>query len=203
MRRRKPDKKIVLGVTGSFGSGKSTVADLFKSSGAQIIDADKIGHALLLPGSHVFSKVFRLFGSGILDKKKQIDRRFLGQLVFKNRALLKKLNSIMHPEIVKAIKRQIKKSRNSLVVLDAPLLLEAGLRSLVTKLVVVTVKRSLQIQRLQKKLPLSRKEINLRIKSQVPIRKKIQSADFIIDNNRNKNELKKKVMLIRRSLWKN
>ncbi|MBU1997964.1 MAG: dephospho-CoA kinase, partial [Candidatus Omnitrophica bacterium] len=85
MRRRKPDKKIVLGVTGSFGSGKSTVADLFKSSGAQIIDADKIGHALLLPGSHVFSKVFRLFGSGILDKKKQIDRRFLGQLVFKNR----------------------------------------------------------------------------------------------------------------------
>ncbi|MBU1997978.1 MAG: dephospho-CoA kinase, partial [Candidatus Omnitrophica bacterium] len=119
------------------------------------------------------------------------------------RALLKKLNSIMHPEIVKAIKRQIKKSRNSLVVLDAPLLLEAGLRSLVTKLVVVTVKRSLQIQRLQKKLPLSRKEINLRIKSQVPIRKKIQSADFIIDNNRNKNELKKKVMLIRRSLWKN
>jgi dephospho-CoA kinase len=196
-------KKIILGVTGSFGSGKSTVAGIFKSFGAKIIDADKLAHKSIGPGNPAYKKIIKAFGKDILRKNKIIERRKLAAIVFNNKKLLKKLNNIIHPEVIRTIKSQIKNSHSKIIVLDVPLLIEAGLRELVDKIIVVKITRIEQIKRIQKKTTLSKTDILKRIKYQIPLRAKARLADFIIDNSGTIGETKKQAVRIRRLLWKN
>ncbi len=203
-------KKLVIGVTGIFGSGKSTVSGIFKSYGSKIIDADKIAHRHLLPGTKSYKRIVRSFGDSIIFKArlpvrkagKEIDRRKLGRVVFSNHKLLKKLNGIIHPEVIKDIKSNIKKSKAGVIVLDAPLLLEAGLKKIVDDLIVVIIDRDELIRRLIKKTSLKRLEILKRIKSQIPQNVKSRFADFIIDNSGTVSETREQVKKIWRSLRK-
>jgi dephospho-CoA kinase len=183
MAKQKLNKKVVVGITGNFGSGKSTVARLLASYEAKIIDADKIAHRCLSRGNKVYRKIVSVFGDTILGKNKEIDRCRLGKVVFGDKKLLKKLNGIVHPEVIRIIKSKINSKKKGVMVLDAPLLLEAGLRSAVDKLIVVTINRDTQIMRLLKKTSLKKADILKRIKSQIPLRAKARLADFIIDNN--------------------
>ena len=196
-------KRIVLGLTGGFGSGKTTVASIFRSLGADIIDTDKIAHSIIKPGKHVYRKIIHIFGKDILKKDKFIDRKKLGGEVFTSRHLLDKLNKITHPVIIKIIKRQLRTSRVKLIILDAPLLLEAGLRGLTDKLVVVKSSREQQIKRAFKKTNLSKRDIIKRIKYQMPLKDKVRIADFVIDNRGSIKKTKRQVEQIRRLLWKN
>jgi len=183
MKRRRPVKKTIIGVTGVFGSGKSTVSRIFRSFGADIIDADRIAHRYLLPGAKAYKAIVNSFGRGVLKARRKIDRRKLARLVFSDRKSLNKLNSIIHPGVITQIKSGIKKAKKGIVVLDAPLLLEAGLKGLVDELVVVVVDRESLIRRLVKKTSLKKEDILKRIRSQIPLRKKKRAADFIIDNS--------------------
>ncbi len=196
-------KKIILGVTGSFGSGKSTVAGIFKSYGALVIDADKIARRVSLPGGGAYKNIVRTFGEGILRKNKRIDRSKLAGIVFNNRALLRKLNEAVHPEVIRNIKKEIKKSGGKIVVLDAPLLIEAGLKGLADKLIVVKIDRQKQISRLFKKMRITKRAIRERIKAQLPLENKVRLADFVIDNNGSLEETRIQVKQIRRLLWRN
>jgi dephospho-CoA kinase len=196
-------KKIILGLTGSFGSGKSTVAAIFKSFGACVIDADKIAHRLISPGSKVYKKIINVFDRGILKANKDVDRRKLGGAVFGNKHLLKKLNSIMHPEIIRVIKQKMKASSEDVIVLDAPLLIEAGLDKIVDKLIVVTITREKQVKRVCKKTGLTRPDILRRIKAQIPLREKVRAADFVIDNSGTFEKTREQAKQIRRLLWRN
>ncbi len=206
LKRKKLNKKVI-GVTGIFGSGKSTVSGMLKAYGLKIIDADKIAHRYLLPGSKTYKKILNYFGKSILKKDKRIDRKKLGKLVFDNRTLLKKLNSIVHPKILADIREGIKKSKEKIVVLDAPLLLESGLRKLVDELIVVIIERDELMRRLAKKNVLKTPEILKRIKSQIPQKVKSRFANFIIDNSGTVKETKiqvKKVMKkIEEGMWRN
>lgn len=202
MRRLPSKRKIILGITGSFGSGKSTVARIFKSFGAQVIDADKIAHGCILFGTKTYKRIIRLFGKDILQKKGIINRRKLAEIVFNNKNLLKKLNNIIHPEVIRIIRSQIKLSKARIVVLDAPLLIEAKLKGLVDKLIVVKINRVKQVKRIQGKTSLSSTDILKRVRSQIPLREKARLADFIIDNNGPIRETRKQVERIRRLLWK-
>lgn len=203
MRRQKLNrKKIVIGVTGSFGSGKSTVARIFGSYGAKVIDADRLAHQCIKYKSPAYKRIVCIFGSKILKEDKSIDRKKLGRLVFSNKALLKKLNLIVHPEVISAIKKRIKSAREGLIFLDIPLLLEAGLKNIVDKVIVVKTERAKQLKRIQKKLSLGKPDILKRIKSQMPLPLKIHLADFVIDNSFTLKETKKQVAEIRRNLWK-
>ena len=184
-----------------MGSGKSTVARMLGSFGAKIIDADKIAHRIIQPGTPVFKKLIRVFGKNIL-KKGKIDRNKLGKLVFNNKGWLRKLNKIMHPRIIKKIKNQIKSSSRKIIVLDAPLLIEAGLKGLVDKLIVVKSIRKKQIKRLLKKTAFTKKNIFKIINTQIPLKNKVRVADFVIDNSKAKKETRKQVRQIRRLLWK-
>jgi dephospho-CoA kinase len=199
-KQRNIPKRTVLGVTGSFGSGKSTVARHFVARGGEIIDADKIARRLLKPGSQVSGKILAAFGRGILGSGGRIDRAKLAGIVFSKRSALKKLNTITHPQIIRQISLAIKKSRAGLIVLDAPLLLEAGLRGSVDTLVVVKVSRAKQIERLKARGFLNKEEILKRIKIQLPLSRKLGSADFVIDNNGSKGETKKQVEKIRQKI---
>jgi len=203
MKRLKRNKKrVILGVTGTFGSGKSTVANMFKSFGAELIDADKIAHRVIRPGSEIYKKIINAFSRSILKKNKTIDRKKIAKVVFKDKKLLQKLNRIIHPEVIKIIENQICASTKDIVVLDAPLLIEAGLKRLVDKLIVVSIHKKKQIERALKKASLSEADILKRIKAQIPLKDKIRLADFVIDNSSTIGKTRKQVVSIRRSVWK-
>lgn len=194
---------MVIGITGSFGTGKTTVAKIFKSFGAKIIDADKIAHSLIKPKTMIYKKIIDTFGKDILKKNKTVDRKNLAKFVFNNKNLLKRFNGIMHPQILKIIKEKIKNYKDKIIVLDAPLLIETGLHKIVDKLVVVKTNRETQIRRIQNKFSLTKDEILKRISSQIPLREKIRLADFVIDNSGTIKNTKKQAEQIRRLLWKN
>lgn len=201
-RQSRKNKNIVIGVTGSFGSGKSTVARLLAKGSAKIIDADKLAHKLSLPGKPVFKKIVRVFGRGVIDGRGKLSRRKLAALVFADKSKVVKLNMMVHPEVIRRIKEEIKKSRRP-VVLDAPLLIEAGMHKAVNKMVVVSINKKEQVRRLIKKYGFSRRHILQRLKFQIPLKRKARLADFIIDNSGSITETRKQVELIRRKLWKN
>jgi dephospho-CoA kinase len=165
-----PRRKLIVGLTGGFGSGKTTVASCIKTLGASVIDADAIAHALLKPGTRMYKKLLAVFGKGILTQGKEIDRKKLASLVFHDTQKLLKLDSIMHPEIVKRIKTSAQASRAAVVVIDAPLLIETGLHQFVDRVIVVTVNEKTQIQRIKDKTGLSKNEILQRIRRQIPLK---------------------------------
>ncbi len=207
MLRQKKNKKLVIGVTGIFGSGKSTVSGMLKSYGLKIIDADKIAHRYLLPGTRTYKKILAYFGKGILKEDNKIDRKKLGKLVFDNQELLRKLNSIVHPKIIDDISEGIRKSKEKIVVLDAPLLLESGLRKIVDDLIVVIINRDELIRRLAKRTALKRREILKRVKFQIPQKTKSRFANFIIDNSgtvsETKRQVKRVMKKIEEGMWRN
>ena len=200
--------RLIVGITGGFGTGKTTAAAFFKALGAKVLDADKIAHEALLkeatghrPQATCYKKIVKIFGKEILRKDKGIDRKKLGLIVFGNKTLLKRLNSIVHPYVIKRIKEGVKEIRRlktkTVVVLDAPLLIEAGLRGLVDKLIVVKAGSRQQIERCRKNYGLSGEEVLARIKSQMPIGEKIRFADFVIDNSKSRERTRGEV----RKIW--
>ncbi|MCX5708550.1 MAG: dephospho-CoA kinase [Candidatus Omnitrophica bacterium] len=202
MKKRKQNKKLIVGLTGSFGTGKSTVAGMLRTSATRVIDADRISHDLIKPHGKVYKNIIRLLGKGIAGKNGVINRRDLGKKVFSSRNYLVKFNKIMHPAIISKIQLRIKKAKEEVVILDAPLLFETGLVRIADKVVVVKASLDNQIRRVQKKSGLSKAEIILRIKSQIPLKEKLRLADFVIDNNGTVANTRKQAVLIRRSWWR-
>jgi len=181
---------ITIGLTGGLGTGKSTVATMFARCGACIIDADKLVHKSLEPGGSCYTKVIRAFGDGIL-KGGAVSRQKLAAIVFRSPLKLKKLTSIIHPMIEKEVRTKIHELKRNqkipMVVIDAPLLIEAGWHQWVDYLIVVKASQAQAIRRVQAQRQLSRAEILRRIKAQMPITQKIRMADIVIDNRKNLN----------------
>jgi len=138
------------------------------------------------------------FGKDILDENGGIKRKELARLTFGNLAALRRLNKIMHPAIISRIKKELKESKQGVTVLDAPLLIEAGLGDIVDKLIVVKADEKIQISRCRQKTGVSEKEIKKRIQAQMPLSEKIALADYVIDNNGCLDETRKQV----KQIWK-
>jgi dephospho-CoA kinase len=201
-KQRQNKNKLILGITGSFGSGKTTVAKMFKSQGAQIIDADKLAHNCLAPKSPYYKRIINTFGKDILNKNNAIDRKKLAAIVFNNKNLLLKLNNIIHPQVIRIIKKKMKYSKSKLIVLDVALLIESGLKKEVDKLIVVKIHRHKQIERIKKRDSLRSKDILKRISYQIPLEQKAGLADFIIDNSGTLKETERQVKDIWKSIYK-
>jgi dephospho-CoA kinase len=193
---------LIVGLTGGIVSGKSTVAKMFKDLDAKIIDADKLGHSVILPHKTAWRKIVKLFGENILKEKLEIDRRKLGQLVFNNQKLLKKLNEITHPEISKIIKSNIQKFINNpnqskkILIIEAALIYEAKIDGLMDRIILVYIDEEEQIKRLMKRDGFSREDALKRIKSQMPIKEKIKKANYVINNNDTLDKTKEQVKII-------
>lgn len=178
---------MIIGVTGVFGSGKTTVANLLARKGYKRINADETGHKLLNK-KDIKNKVVKEFGKGILTKGK-IDRKKLKKIVFHNKNELKKLNKIIHPEIIKEIKKIIKKSKKNIVI-DGALLIEAKALNLIDKLIVVKISKKEQMKRLLKKKKYTGAEVNHILRSQLSQKEKLKYADIVVDNSRHIPQLK-------------
>ena len=190
---------LIVGLTGGIVGGKSTVASMFKDLGAKIIDADKLGHSVILPHKPAWKKIVKLFGKDILKNDLTVDRGKLGKIVFTNQALLKKLNEITHPEITKIIKKEINlakdktRSQEKILIIDAALIYEAKIDRLMDKIIVVYINEDEQVKRLVKRDNLSKEEALQRIKSQMPMKEKVKIADYVIDNSNSLGKTKKQV----------
>lgn len=185
---------IVIGITGGLACGKSEAAKIIHQlANAPIIDADKISHDLIKPKTKHWKKIVTTFGNHILKDDSFINREILAEMVFSSKTELKKLEKILHPAIKSAIKEQIAKftkSGRKLVVIDAPLLIEAGLEHTVDKIIVIYCSKKLQIERFAGKdndKKLLAKKI---IASQMPLKEKIRFADIAIKNDSSKITLK-------------
>lgn len=176
----------VIGLTGGIASGKSTVAAILRKQGIKVVDADQISREVVEVGKPVYKKIIEVFGIGILNDDKSINRGKLGSIIFSDETKRQELNSIVHPAVRKEMIFQIEEARKkklNTVVLDIPLLFESNLTHMVQKTILVYVDEQTQLQRLMARNQYSEEEAIMRIQSQMPLKEKVKLSDYVIDNN--------------------
>jgi dephospho-CoA kinase len=175
-------RPFVIGITGNIGVGKSTAARMLGSLGAHVIDADQVARQTMRAGTPVFGRLAAAFGHGIVRSDGEIDRGKLAAIVFDDPAELERLESIVHPETIRVVRRQIAGSPSALVVVEAIKLIEAGMAADCDSVWVVTSRRGQQIERaFARGMP--RDEAERRLASQSSQSRKIERADVVIDNS--------------------
>ena len=175
------------GLTGGIACGKSTVARYFRELGAYILDADCLGHELIEPGQLAYEQIVERFGKQILESAGGIDRRKLGAKVFADTKALRALNAILHPRIIGRIDELAHahqaRDPHAVIIVDAPLIFEAGIAGNFRKVIVVWCRPEQQLERLMAKASLSRLEAEQRIRAQMPAEEKRRRADYVIDSS--------------------
>lgn len=176
---------LSVGLTGGFASGKTTVAKMLNKKSVKFISADEIVHAILNSPGAGRERILRAFGRDILTAGR-IDRHKLGRVVFREARQRKILEKIIHPQVIKTIKAQVRlqkqRRRYAVLMVEVPLLFEAGLEKTFDLTVAVIATRRQQIQRALQSRSLTRQEIIGRMKAQLPLSQKKQLADILIDN---------------------
>jgi len=178
---------IIAGLTGGIATGKSTVSSILREAGAIIIDADTIARDSVKKDLPAWHEIVRIFGKAVLLPDGEIDRTHLGDIIFKNSSKKETLNKIVHPHVIQKVAERIeaigKESPESIVILDVPLLIEAGMDKGMEDVILVYTPEWIQIERLIERDGISNEDALLRVHSQMPIEKKREFATIIIDNS--------------------
>lgn len=189
----------LIGLTGGAGSGKSTVAAMFRELGAVIVDADEATHAVYAPGTPGFDAVAAAFGDEYL-RGGEIDRQKLGELVFHDEASRRRLNAIVHPlvrEWMAARTAEAAQRGADIVVHDVPLLFENGLQDMYEDVILAFVPERLQVRRLVEGRGMEEERASAIVTSQMPIEKKRDLAQHVIDNSGSREKTREQV----REVW--
>ena len=192
---------LVIGLTGSIGTGKSEVARLLESLGAELINADLVGHEAYAPNTEGWRQVVEAFGRDILQPSGEVDRRKLGAIVFSDPEQMAKLNAIMHPRIAEMVGERIEKLRDQgkeVGVVEAALLFEAKWDYLVDEVWSTDAPVETVIQRLRDRNGLEEEEVRKRIDSQMDREERLARSDLVVDNSGDVAALEQTVS----SLWK-
>lgn len=190
MRRRREEggrfKLMIVGLTGGIATGKSLVSNELKRLGAHIIDADIIAREIVEPGEPAYGEIVREFGRSILKEDGTLDRKGLGRIVFSDKEALEKLNAITHPRIKERITQEAleieKRCEDPVIVVDIALLIELGMHTAVSSVIVVYSPEDEQIRRMLQRDGLTEQDARDRLKAQMPIKEKLKYADHIIEN---------------------
>lgn len=177
---------VIIGLTGSIGTGKSTISKMFTDRGIPVVDADLIAREVVEPGAAAYAGIVEIFGEEILLPDGKLDRKALGSIVFADEAKRVQLNKIVHPAIRAEMVQQRDEylaTNHAHVVMDIPLLFESKLTDYVDKILVVYVDADVQLERITKRDNSSVAEAKQRIASQIPVAEKVKQADAVIDNN--------------------
>jgi dephospho-CoA kinase len=186
-------RSILIGLTGNIATGKSEVGRMLADLGARVIDADVIAHEVMRPDGRAYSAVVQAFGPQILAADGSIDRAKLGAIVFRDPAALRQLEAAVHPAVIGEVNCRIAQASDPVVVVEAIKLIEAGMHRYCDALWVVTAPRPLQIVRLMAARGLTEAEAALRVDAQPPQEEKSVLADWVIVNDGELNELRRKV----------
>jgi len=183
--------KLIIGISGGIGSGKSTVSALFEECGAEIIDADAIAHKALNEIS-IKNLLKSRFGDGILLQSGEVNRKSLAKIIFKDAKAREYLEQLIHPKVRKEIKKQIKISVSDIIVLDVPLIDNSPLLGSCTHKIFVKVPDEIRFQRVQSR-GWSKEEWQQREAAQMPVEEKEKNADWVIDNTLEVSKVKENI----------
>lgn len=193
---------LTIGLTGGIGSGKSTVSKILAEFGAPVIDADKVGHAIYEPGGPAYRELIDAFGTGILAADRTVDRKKLGAIVFADPAALGRLNSIVHPKMLRRMREMVDTMRASgeqgPIVVEAAILIEANWQPLVNEIWLVIASRERVIERIARDRGMKPEQTEARIKAQLPDEQRRRWASVVITNDGTIDELRAKV----EDLWR-
>lgn len=176
----------VIGLTGGIATGKSSAARFFSERGVPVIDADQLARDAVLPGSRALELIVSLFGQEVLTDDGELDRKYLGALIFSDPGKRRQLESILHPEIRALAEIRIEQAAaagHQRLIYMAPLLIEAGADGRVDAVWVVTVRPEIQLERLMRRDGISREQAELIIGSQMPLPEKERHGSVVIDNS--------------------
>jgi len=185
---------MLIGITGQIGAGKTTAANILKAMGAVVIDADKIGRKVIENSPRLIQKLARAFGPQILTPTGILRRKKTAEIAFSSEKNRKLLNSLVHPYLLRELKKQIKRniSKKKVIVIDAALLLDWKLDNIVDLTLVIGCSKEKRMTRLLKR-GLSRSDALARMKSQLPFRDYQERADRVFTNSSTIAALKRKV----------
>ncbi len=193
---------LVIGLTGGIGTGKSEVSRILRELGAEVIDADRVGHEAYTPHTAIWREVVDTFGERVLGPNGKIDRKRLGAIVFNDPQAMSALNAIMHPRMADIIRERIEALRGQgvdLVVLEAALLVEAGWEGLVDE-VWVTHSTGEQVEeRLRLRNGLTAEQVRSRVQAQMPFEERSRHAQVVVHNSGSLEELRREVEALCRS----
>jgi len=177
---------LLVGLTGGIATGKSTVSDLFRRLGCEVIDADLLAREVVAPGEAALAQIAAEFGLGVLQADGALDRKKLGAVVFGDAARRKRLEEITHPAIRDRFLDRLAaleaRGFDGIVLWDAPVMIESGGYKAMDKLVVVATDEATQAARLCARDAIDATEAERKIRSQMPVAEKAKLADYVIDN---------------------
>ncbi|MEE9122831.1 MAG: dephospho-CoA kinase [Syntrophobacteria bacterium] len=195
---------LKVGLTGGIASGKSTVSEAFAQLGAKVLDADEVAREVVLPGQPAWLELQQVFGPEFFLPDGKLNRSKLRRLVFADPEKRSKLNAIVHPEVMKEINRRFEQlttsAQDAVVVVDVPLLLEVGVAHRFDRVIVVYVEKSVQIKRLRQRDGLSMEGARQALSTQMVLDKKVEQADYVIDNSGTRDETQAQVGKVWESL---
>lgn len=177
---------VILGLTGPTGAGKGFVSQALTEKRFAVVDADRVAHAVMAPGSPCVAAIAHAFGKDVLCADGSLDRKALGALVFSDPEKLKALNALSHPPILAQLQRELDAfaaAGIAVAVLDAPTLLESGADKLCDHIAVVTADANLRLTRIMARDGLSRERAAQRIQAQPDVSFYTARADFVLENN--------------------
>lgn len=195
---------LKVGLTGGIASGKSTVSEAFAQLGAKVLDADEVAREVVLPGQPAWLELQQVFGPEFFLPDGRLNRSKLRRLVFADPEKRSELNAIVHPEVMKEINRRFEQlttsAQDAVVVVDVPLLLEVGVAHRFDRVIVVYVEKSVQIKRLRQRDGLSMEGARQALSTQMVLDKKVEQADYVIDNSGTRDETQAQVGKVWESL---
>ena len=193
-----------VGLTGGLASGKSFVGQALADLGCHLIEADKLGHEVMLPGGEAYDEIVQEFGREILDSDGRINRRKLGGMVFPDADRLAKLSGLVHPPVQKREEARMaeiaRRDARAIVVVEAAILVETGRYKDFDRLIVVTCAAGQQMERALQRGSYSKEEIQARLARQLPLEEKLRVADYVIDTSGDKEATLEQVRNVHRSL---
>lgn len=200
MNQHAPDehRPVRIGLTGGIASGKSTVAELFASMGIEVIDADKIAHALVAPGQPALAEVVAAFGDEILGSNNELDRRKLREIVFESPEQREKLEAILHPRIYEELDARACAAQGPYVILVIPLLTETGARGRLDRVLVVDCEQSEQLRRLMARDGISEAAARQILSAQASRGARLRLADDVLVNQVRREHLEGLVLKLHR-----
>lgn len=172
--------KKVIGITGGIATGKSTIDNIIKALGYQVIDSDNISKTLSQKGGCVYKEIVNNFGEEYLDSLGNLDRQKLGKLIFNDVKAKELLNRISHPLIVEEIKKEVEISPNEIIFVDIPLLFESKLAYLCDKIICVYVPQEVQLKRLMARDKIAKDYAIAKINSQMDLGIKKDQSDYVV-----------------------